>query len=343
MVGNRKIWMLLGKHAGDNEQLRELASRLDGEVSLKSLTFNRWRRLPVWIIGKSLASLRPEARRQLTEPWPDLVIAAGRSSAPAALWIKAASGGRTRLVQLGRPRARLDDFDLVITTPQYGLPPGGNIVELKLPLAVPKSVAPAEIEGWLAAWESLPRPLIVVVIGAARPPLSLGTSELRQLGQQASDVARAQGGSLLIIMSPRSEANAHGHVLSQVSVPCRCYPWRAGGENPYQAALALADRFAVTSDSASMLSEVVSTGKPVMVFLLPVSRFHFAWKAQSGLVAWLVRRGLLKPPRNVGRIFAELLRGGHVTLLGSGQTSTNPFQRNDDEAVARVRNILAGG
>jgi uncharacterized protein len=340
MSARRLIWVLQGSRAGDNAQARELASRLGGEVVLKELTFNALQHAPNWALGRSLASLTPAARRMIAPPWPDLVIAIGKRTVSVAKWIKSASDGKARLVHLGRPRARLEDFDLVISTPQYGLPRAPNLIEMDLPFAVAKTLAAGELERWRAEWRELPRPLIAVVIGSGRFPLSLPQDALTRLGRQASGMAAQAGGALLVIMSPRSEADAHGRVGAQLSVPQRCYPWTPGGENPYQAALAFADRFIVTSDSASMISEALSTGKPVSLFPLPVSPLHVTWDGRRGFAAWLARNGLLQPPRDITRISRNLLQGGYVSALGREPSPARPFHRNDDEVLARIEAIL---
>ena len=46
------------------------------------------------------------------------------------------------------------------------------------------------------------------------------------------------------------------------------YFWDGRGDNPYFGMLAWADTILVTADSASMLSEAVSTGKPV--YMIPL-------------------------------------------------------------------------
>ena len=166
--------MLQTARAGDNAQVLEIARRLGGDPVVKKVTFNALHNLPNWMLGASLASLVPEAQRQFVAPWPDLVIAAGKRTVPIVRWIRAASGGRTKLVQIGRPRAKLAHFDLVISTPQYGLPRLPNVVELALPFASPLPVTPQEISYWTEEWKSLPRPWVMVSIGAGKFPQRLG-------------------------------------------------------------------------------------------------------------------------------------------------------------------------
>src|SRR5262245_38399921 len=118
----KPVWVLLGRKTGDNEQCLAVAEALGVPFETKRLAFNALYRAWNLLLGRSRASLDRTASDRLEPPWPALVIAAGRRCVPVARWIQRKSGRRTRLVQIGRPRAPLDWFDLVIATPQYGLP-----------------------------------------------------------------------------------------------------------------------------------------------------------------------------------------------------------------------------
>jgi hypothetical protein len=61
--------------------------------------------------------------------------------------------------------------------------------------------------------------------------------------------------------------------------------WDRTGENPYVGALALADRFVVTGDSVSMVSEALATDKPVEVFAGQMRKRHV------GFVEALIAKG----------------------------------------------------
>jgi hypothetical protein len=108
--------------------------------------------------------------------------------------------------------------------------------------------------------------------------------------------------------------------------------------NPYPAAIAECDHFVVTSDSVSMISELICTGKPVDVFELPERRLKLKWRASSGIRAWLSRSGVLQPPRDVRGMVRMLIEKGYVSVLGKG-TLHIPFS-NDDTTILRQLNIL---
>ena len=89
----------------------------------------------------TLAGINRSRSSALEPPWPDIVITAGRRNEPVARWIRQQSGARSRLVHVGRPWAPLENWDLIITTPQYFLPAAPNILHNRLPLHSPLNAA----------------------------------------------------------------------------------------------------------------------------------------------------------------------------------------------------------
>jgi mitochondrial fission protein ELM1 len=330
------VWVLLGPRAGDNAQARELARQLGWRSIELQLDFNWSSNLPNWLRGAGVASLRDGAKAELRPPWPDLVIATGRRSAPVALAIKAKSEGKIRVVHLGRPRLPLRLFDLVLTTPQYGLPHDGNVVALPMPFAVPRPLTEGEQRQIAELWGHIPRPWTLAVIGAAKFPVRLGRAELAAFGMAVSALASRNGGGVMLLDSPRSAAGA----LLQVEAHLMCPHWgwqRGRGVNPYQAALRLCDQLVVTSDSVSMASEMVRMGKPVYIHRLPVSLLVPHWSAETGLGAALARSGILSPPRNVTAFMDALIAGGWAQDLNAPTTQTAAPIHDDAQANAVVR------
>jgi uncharacterized protein len=337
--GKQLIWVLQTARTGDNSQILEIARRLDCDMAVKNVTFNALHNLPNWMLGAGLASLAPEAQRQILPPWPDLVLAAGKRTVPVMRWVKTASGGRTKLVQIGRPRAALAHFDLVISTPQYGLPPGPNVVELALPFASPQPVSQQEVSYWAGEWKDLPRPWIMVSIGAGKFPMRLGAPEIRDLGAKLSRL----GASLIVVASPRSKPEVLAVLARHLeSCSARFYPWSSGA-NPYQAALVLADRIVVTSDSMSMVSEAINSGKPVGIFRLPVSWLVPSWSAKRGFAAWLSRQGLLQAPRNMSAVIDSLIAQGYAAPLGEEPVVHRKLKPDYQIAIDRIQELFAPG
>ena len=102
-----RVWLLLDDRPGHVTQVVGLAEALGWPYERKTLAFTRLNRTSNRLLGASRLSLDTARSAELAPPWPDLVIATGRRTAPIARWIKRRSGGHTRLVQLGRKAANV--------------------------------------------------------------------------------------------------------------------------------------------------------------------------------------------------------------------------------------------
>ncbi len=358
------VWVLLGKGAGGNAQMLELARALGWPFEAKQLAHNPLNVLPNLLLDASLLSLNVRRSSPLTPPWPDLVIAASRRSVPVARWIRSRSGGRTRLVHLLHAMAPLRWFDLIITTPQYALPQRPNVVRILAPLnRIPAQRIETACGQWAPRLAHLPRPWLALLVGGSSSSYLLGTGVADRLGREASDLAAAAGGSLLVTTSPRTPATAVDALFKAVREPAFKYPWRPDdADNPYLAFLGLADRFMVTADSASLVAEAVQAGKPVSIFdwpMRPLRRYGpktllHAWLTGGAEVAapgpvrrraravldWLVEVGLVKPPRNFN-LYHQLLR--ERGLLAGSEAGAKATRPDDDmkKAVAAIRALFA--
>lgn len=356
-AGPPHVWALLGRRTGDNLQVESLASALGWPCERKHLTWRK--RLIGWTpcygrMAPSLAPLTVEGRALIGPPWPDLVLSVGWRSAPVARWI--GQQGGSRLVHIGRPRASLDEFDLVLTTPQYRLPDTPNVIRLDAPMT---RLSPGALAGAAGQWRDrlahLPRPWIAVLIGGDAPPLRLTAGAAAELGDRVEALARQRGGSLLITTGPRTSHAAADMFRARIGVPTHSYLWGDGGENPYLGYLALADEIVVTSDSISMVHEASLTGKPVHIFDLPATgswplralqwiddRFSGAGGTGSETYLNLVRKGWIYAPRSPQAFHASLLTGGRAVRLGeaAGTAPAATASNATASAVGAVRNLL---
>ncbi|MGB1877529.1 MAG: ELM1/GtrOC1 family putative glycosyltransferase, partial [Rhodospirillaceae bacterium] len=93
------VWALTDDRPGNNAQVLGVAQATDWPIEERAIRYTAWGRLPNLLRGASLVGLTDDSCTGLVAPWPDVVIAAGRRSAPVARWIKRQSGGKTKLVQ----------------------------------------------------------------------------------------------------------------------------------------------------------------------------------------------------------------------------------------------------
>jgi mitochondrial fission protein ELM1 len=346
--------VVTGYRAGERVQILALAEALGWPYDIKDVDYRR--------VASTLGLFRLRTRQgiyragsaKLKPPWPDLVISAGMRNEPVCRWIRAQSGGRTRLVHIGRPWVPLAELDLVITTPQYRLADRPNVLQNSLTLhGVTMERLQAEAARWEARLQHLPRPWIPVIVGGSSGPYTFGRQAARRLAAQATDLAQARGGSLLVTASARTAPAALQELSRRIAAPAFIYHWQQDDlNNPYYAYLGLADELIVTADSISMLSEACATRKPVHMFDLGTGRHSMSRGTVGGdndlrLAAWgyrgLMRWGPLRLSRDITLVHDQLIREGRADWLGQSGSAGAPLPLQDiDRAVARVRALLAG-
>ncbi|MEX2296307.1 MAG: mitochondrial fission ELM1 family protein [Dongiaceae bacterium] len=340
-----RVWLLLGNRAGDNAQVAALGEALGWPVEIKRLSFNALHHNRNLFLGASRRTLDRAKSDKLEAPWPDLVIAAGRRSAPIARWIRRRSGGKTRLVHIGRPWAPAGWFDLIVTTPQYGMRWRPNVLVNAAPL---HAMTPERLEDAAALWQPklahLPQPWTALLIGGPSDPYRFGPPEVRGLIDQAVAATRASGGSLLVTTSGRTPASVGPALEAWLGdVPHHLFLWRKDqSENPYYGYLALADRFIVTGDSVSMMTEATATGRPVAIYR-PAERPRLIGKRAARVppLRWLIDVGLLPHPRDIGAFCERLVASGRAYHLGDEPPIRNsPAPEDMGRAVERVRALF---
>jgi len=359
MTYTPRIWLVLGDKLGDNAQIKMIADSLGLPYEIRRLVPKEKYRLGKPRFRASLEHLDLENSDPLAAPWPDMVITAGRRHSMAALWIKDQSPA-TRLVLLGRPRRWIERFDLVITLPQYQLPDLPHIMRLSLPLMrTDKQAVAAAAEHWKSRLDSLPKPIIAVLIGSATRPFRFDAAVTDQLVTECKKLQDRYGGSLYFSTSRRTSAKIIATLKARLPEGAQFYEWRQNStENPYLALLELADYFVITGDSVSMMIEVADRQKPLAIFQLPVFFQGHIWqsftqrfytKSASGILNKLFRRmgnllyktGVAGFSRDLTRIHAVLVNGGFAVFAGEPfrkPVSTLPDEL--DRIRARILTLL---
>ncbi len=355
-LNSPRIWGLHGTRTGDNQQVSALANTLGWDVDEKFLDYSPSCGLPNFLIGATLYTVKAPARHQLRPPWPDIVIASGRRSVAPARWIKQQSGHRAKLVQLGRPRAPLHLFDLVITTTQYGLPEADNVLSLSLPLHSPLDTEDQNLESSFAGWSELPRPWTGILIGGTTWPFILDSRAALELGSDINCWISKFGGSVLITTSPRSNPEVAKSLGEALKIPHFLHRWVADADNPYKAILRSADQLIVTSDSVSMLADACRTRKPTAIWKSGLRRDPFSkicralgnQAHQNTRMGVLLRsaalKGLFTPPRHVERLTNAIIASKRASWFDPGcKIERPPVLSGDDDmelAIGRVRALF---
>lgn len=364
-----RVWVLVDDRAGNRTQSIGLAEALRWPYELKHLLPGPLSALHNLLLGASRCGIDRARSDPLEPPWPDLVIAAGRRTAPVARWVRLMSRGATRIVQLGRKGGdRADCFDLVVTPAYCRLFPHPRRMQLCAPLhrADPAALAEAR-EVFREALEPLPVPRVALLVGGTSGQYRLSAATARRLGEALARSVRESGGSVLATTSRRTGARASAALRQALAeVPGVFHGPDDPEPNPFLGYLAWADSLVVTGDSESLLAEAASLGKPLSIYSLPVRASFRAlrvprdWilrrataeppgprgtgRPQQGLerlCARLIDCGCFRPARDLDLLHGELIRRGLAQHLGTPAPNPAGEPLREMAAVARrVRELL---
>jgi len=189
------VWLLQSHKTGDNNQTLALAEMLGWPYTTKTIIRRKnWltsKLIYKQILGITLAGIDRSRSSELVPPWPDLVISASRANEMVARWIGKMSGGRTRIVHIGRPKGPVNAIDLIVTTPQYYLPERKNVLNIELPLhRVSRNRLQKSALKWQPRLSYLNRPYTVVLVGGNSGRLVLTREMACRLGQRVNELSR---------------------------------------------------------------------------------------------------------------------------------------------------------
>ncbi len=278
----RTIWAVTDGRAGNEAQALGLAQalvsaalgewlvetkRIDIRSPFHLLPPALWTGLGARADGWPFSALQDRGA-SLAAPWPDVVIGAGRRSAPfvaAMRKIARRKGEPLVAAQILNPQMDLAAFDLVIAPEHDGLSAPNALATLG---AVNRLTAEKVAEGaarWRDRLGHLPSPRVAVLLGGPSKSAFWRDEDVDRFCDQMAELAKSAG--LMITPSRRTDPV----VLSALQADCPpglCWIWDGEGDNPYPGILGLADAVLVTEDSVNMASEAASTGLPVHVFCI---------------------------------------------------------------------------
>jgi mitochondrial fission protein ELM1 len=311
ITNRKKIWVIADDRAGNVSQALGVAENLGTPFEIKNITYNKLATFPNFVRGASTLGISRKSREILKAPWPDIVIAAGRRTAPLARWIRNKSKNKSKLIQIMYPGdVGAKDFSL-IAVPEHDIraPEAKNILRV---IGAPHRITDEKINGEKEKWEKefihLKKPFTALIIGGATKSKDFNSQMAKELAQKALELSGEEG-SFLVTTSRRTGKGAESAV-SKVLPGERTYFYKWGDkrENPYIGYLALADRIIVTGDSVSMCSECCSRNAPVYIY----APEEMISKKHMRLVNSLIDNGFAS--KLTGEIDDEYEKKGHESL-----------------------------
>lgn len=264
-------WIITEKNLpGTENQCLAVAEALEVTPVVRHIGLRQpWKTLSPWLGFERRHTFTGD---ELAAPWPDILIAAGRKAIAAARYIKKKSP-RTFTVFLQNPHINPRHFDLVAAAAHDNLY-GRNVLTTQ---GSPNLVTPARLaearKKFTPLLAPLPAPRVAVLIGGNSNAHSMTHAVMEALATRLKALSD-EGCGLMITASRRTPPSCREILSGTLTPPAGrvarvegpaspLYIWNGEGENPYHGFLAWADYIIVTADSASMISDAATTGKPV--------------------------------------------------------------------------------
>lgn len=231
-----------------------------------------WKRIAPSGIWKTLAPWGPVAPRErfgqpgtpFAPPWPQIALAAGRTTTPYIRALKKKAGLKTFTVVMMDSKTGPRTADL-FWVPEHDKRRGPNVVST---LTAPHPLSPARIADIRsrsdAAIDALNAPRLAVLVGGPNDRYRYSPQVIDRLATLVRSAAEL-GAGLMITVSRRTPPELVA-ALDRAVKDARAIFWKGEGRNPYPEFVAKADAFLVTADSINMAGEAAATGKPIYVF-----------------------------------------------------------------------------
>ena len=257
-------------------QMRGVAQAAGFHLEPRKTRLKRiWHWLPLSLVPHSLNVVRDADALNARLP-PPLIIACGRHSVIPALCLKDRWGSRTFCVFVQNPLVDPAHFDLVVA-PEHDGVIGDNVISTHGALHhVNAAVLEAARQTDAARRLQRPQqPVVTVLLGGPNRSYGFTRADAGRLIDKLQLVVDRDNAFLIIVSSRRTPPSIRARFAEEFAGH---YVWNHEAENPYLAALAVADYIVVTCDSVSMTSEAAATGRPVYIEplseRLPARRFR---------------------------------------------------------------------
>ena len=304
---NKQIcWVITEGMAGTQNQCIAVAQALGLDPVIKQISLNwPWSLLSPYLGFEISCSFKEinqtdnktsdtHARNahSIKAPWPDIAICSGRKSIAAARYIKKKSGGRTFTLQIQDPRVTPSQFDLVAVPAHDKLRGDNVIVTDTAPNRITTHTLDEAKTRFTEDFGKFKSPRIAFLVGGDSKTHKLTEACIENMCQDIK-TARDTGASVLITTSRRTGIKNEKAIQNALPED-HTYFWGASQNpaetNPYFGMMAWADAIVVTEDSVSMVSDALSTGKPVYIYKLEGQSTKF-----DRFYANIIEKGFARP------------------------------------------------
>ena len=310
---NLRAWCLTDGSAGMISQVKGLADALNLNFEQKTIDLKfPWNKLPVGILPPSKIIFNNYRQISLESNIPpDIIISCGKRSIYASLHLKKSLKNKVFSIHIQNPKINPAHFDLVVA-PAHDNLKGKNVLQTDLALNhINKRLLSKEAELYAAQFSKIEKPICAIFLGGQNRNYRFDMSVVKVLADQVDKIIKNNDIQLYILFSRRTDEFIIEYLkerfLDQNII------WNGEG-NPYLALMKFSKYLICTADSVSIISESISSTKPVYIFKLPS----------------------LKKNNRIEKFITMLLQKNYARLLGEElEDFTNSYE-NETFQVARM-------
>ena len=286
---NKLAWCLTDGSAGMISQVRGLAEALNVNYELKVVKLNfPWSKLPVNLLPLSNVMFKNLNDFNLDSKAPDILISCGKRSIYASLFIKKKSIKRVFSIHIQNPRVKTNNFDIVVA-PSHDNVIGDNVITTDLAINhITPKLLDKHAEKMKDSFGSIQKPICTVFIGGKSRNYKFDQSNVIELAKTLDKVMNNNNVQMFIVFSRRTDEFIKDYLKKKYSK--QNIVWE-GKENPYLALMYYSKYLICTSDSVSIISESVSSKKPVFIYKLPSSK---RYNRIESFLSTLVKKNYVK-------------------------------------------------
>ena len=310
---NLRAWCLTDGSAGMISQVKGLADALNLNFEQKTIDLKfPWNKLPVGILPPSKIIFNNYRQISLESNIPpDIIISCGKRSIYASLHLKKSLKNKVFSIHIQNPKINPAHFDLVVA-PAHDDLKGKNVLQTDLALNhINKSLLSKEAELYADQFSKIEKPICAIFLGGQNRNYRFDMSVVKVLADQVDKIIKNNDIQLYILFSRRTDQFIIEYLkerfLDQNII------WNGEG-NPYLALMKFSKYLICTADSVSIISESISSTKPVYIFKLPS----------------------LKKNNRIEKFITMLLQKNYARLLGEKLEDFANSYQNETFQVARM-------
>ena len=259
---NLRAWCLTDGSAGMISQVKGLAGALNLNFEQKTIDLKfPWNKLPVGIFPPSKIIFNNYRQISLESNIPpDIIISCGKRSIYASLHLKKSLKNKVFSIHIQNPKINPAHFDLVVA-PAHDDLKGKNVLQTDLALNhINNRLLSKEAELYTAQFSKIEKPICAIFLGGQNRNYRFDISVIKVLADQVDKIIKNNDIQLYILFSRRTDEFIIEYLkerfLDQNII------WNGEG-NPYLALMKFSKYLICTSDSVSIISESISSTKPL--------------------------------------------------------------------------------